>query len=401
MALNNQLLNTSKTKIKQEQESGEEVLIFCLRVRSLCCLFVKGAYGCILGQAKDYEFACAMQCNTTGDAYQFSDELEMSLVENPELFTPPPDEGFPKNVRRRLTTSQSSSLVNATRLIRTSKEDFQPADILGNHDTPDTTTVPVRIIFDRFRNMPMNNIERDSAFQAAVSAIGKRPLSTTAFSHAYAERIETPTAIGQTISVGRNIRRCLITAQSHDVVDASGLLIPSELHVHTAGIIRQQCVTDGTVVPISRIFDRFRNMAINDFPSNYVVHTGMMQNAVTQQLFGLRTGGTRITCSIVDNISVPPIDMSNCFQTIRFHFRSSVYVSNVLHFLVFSDPGLHSGIQEQSVLVTRSTLCISAWNCWNGESGYVQKNPLDGSPHINDEVHQQGCNINNKMENQQ
>ncbi|GJU60924.1 hypothetical protein Tco_1238690, partial [Tanacetum coccineum] len=28
---------------------GEEVLIFCLRVRSLCCLFVKGAYGCILG----------------------------------------------------------------------------------------------------------------------------------------------------------------------------------------------------------------------------------------------------------------------------------------------------------------------------------------------------------------
>ncbi|GKB51811.1 retrovirus-related pol polyprotein from transposon TNT 1-94 [Tanacetum coccineum] len=27
---------------------GEEVLIFCLRVRSLCCLFVKGAYGCIL-----------------------------------------------------------------------------------------------------------------------------------------------------------------------------------------------------------------------------------------------------------------------------------------------------------------------------------------------------------------
>ncbi|GJU76331.1 replication protein A 70 kDa DNA-binding subunit B [Tanacetum coccineum] len=28
---------------------GEEVLIFCLRVRSLRCLFVKGAYGCILG----------------------------------------------------------------------------------------------------------------------------------------------------------------------------------------------------------------------------------------------------------------------------------------------------------------------------------------------------------------
>ncbi|GJX27475.1 retrovirus-related pol polyprotein from transposon TNT 1-94 [Tanacetum coccineum] len=43
-------------------------------------------------QAKDYELACAMQCNTTCDAYQFSDELEMSLVEHLELFTPPPDE---------------------------------------------------------------------------------------------------------------------------------------------------------------------------------------------------------------------------------------------------------------------------------------------------------------------
>ncbi|GKD46844.1 hypothetical protein Tco_1271489, partial [Tanacetum coccineum] len=30
---------------------GEEVLIFCLRVRSLRCLFVKGAYGCILVDA--------------------------------------------------------------------------------------------------------------------------------------------------------------------------------------------------------------------------------------------------------------------------------------------------------------------------------------------------------------
>ncbi|GKC22001.1 hypothetical protein Tco_1139361, partial [Tanacetum coccineum] len=35
-----------------------------------------------------------MQCNTTGDAYQFSDELEMSLVEHPELFTPHPDEAM-------------------------------------------------------------------------------------------------------------------------------------------------------------------------------------------------------------------------------------------------------------------------------------------------------------------
>ncbi|GKB24740.1 hypothetical protein Tco_0864141 [Tanacetum coccineum] len=39
----------SVLEVGMECRFGEEVMIFCLRGRSLCCLFVKGAYGCILG----------------------------------------------------------------------------------------------------------------------------------------------------------------------------------------------------------------------------------------------------------------------------------------------------------------------------------------------------------------
>nr|GEX20472.1 hypothetical protein [Tanacetum cinerariifolium] len=60
-------------------------------------------------------------------------------------------------------------------------------------------------------------------------------------------------------------------------------LLPRQ-HVHTAGIMRDHDITDGSVVPISRIFSRFRITGTNDFPSNYVAHTDMVQDAVTQQL---------------------------------------------------------------------------------------------------------------------
>ncbi|GJU33400.1 hypothetical protein Tco_1176989 [Tanacetum coccineum] len=239
-----------------------------------------------------------------------------------ELFTPPPDEvlstheppnmsaqyvGFTRNVRRRLTTSQNVSPKNDARLIRTSEENFRSIDILGSHDTFDSTTVPIHRIFDRFRNMPTDNVvtcyrvidtpysidlnmpygsseeinklylgrkfdmsystggyavsgglpeqsryailsELDTAYvdsrirRIAVSVLGKRPLSTTSFSHDYA---------------------------------AGGVLpAPSELHVDTT----------------SRIFDCFRNVDVNNFLANIVVHTDMTQDAVTQELFSWRPG---------------------------------------------------------------------------------------------------------------
>nr|GEU64870.1 hypothetical protein [Tanacetum cinerariifolium] len=57
-------------------------------------------------------------------------------------------------------------------------------------------------------------------------------------------------------------------------VDATVLPSPSELHVHTT----------------SRIFECFRNVDVNYFTSNIVVYTDMMQDAVTQELFGSRPG---------------------------------------------------------------------------------------------------------------
>ncbi|GJV54966.1 hypothetical protein Tco_1455971 [Tanacetum coccineum] len=51
---------------------------------------------------------------------------------------------------------------------------------------------------------------------------------------------------------------------------------PFELHVDTT----------------SKIFDCFRNADVNYFTSNTVVHTDMMQDAVTQELFGSRSGST-------------------------------------------------------------------------------------------------------------
>ncbi|GKE94111.1 hypothetical protein Tco_1578966, partial [Tanacetum coccineum] len=64
---------------------------------------------------------------------------------------------FTRNVRRHLTTSQTISPANAARLIGTFGENFRPADILGSHDTSDITTLPIRRIFDRFRNLLTDN----------------------------------------------------------------------------------------------------------------------------------------------------------------------------------------------------------------------------------------------------
>ncbi|GKB96590.1 hypothetical protein Tco_0982727 [Tanacetum coccineum] len=129
----------------------------------------------------------------------------MSFVERPELFTPPPDEG-------------------------TFGENFRLTDILGSHDMSDITTLPIRRIFDRFRNLITDNVERDFVSQ---TSLGKRPPLTTSFPYAYAEGGGAPPATNQTISIDRNIKRRLTTTLYHNTVDATALLAPSKLHVHT------------------------------------------------------------------------------------------------------------------------------------------------------------------------
>ncbi|GJY66896.1 hypothetical protein Tco_0469134 [Tanacetum coccineum] len=77
----------------------------------------------------------------------------------------------------------------------------------------------------------------------------------------------TPTAIAETVTVSRNVRRCLTAARSGVPVNANRLSTPSEQLLHVACIIRNHNTTDGTIVPIFKIFDRFKNTSRNDFRS--------------------------------------------------------------------------------------------------------------------------------------
>ncbi|GJT83607.1 hypothetical protein Tco_1057949 [Tanacetum coccineum] len=60
-----------------EEIFGKDVLIFCLRVRSLHCLFVKGAYGCILGTL----FRSVQMVGTRQSTPEFSDPAFEATVE--------------------------------------------------------------------------------------------------------------------------------------------------------------------------------------------------------------------------------------------------------------------------------------------------------------------------------
>nr|GEZ61995.1 DNA helicase [Tanacetum cinerariifolium] len=70
--------------------------------------------------------------------------------------------GISANVKRRLSTSQSAMSVNTSRLPTTTQHHPQTVDVIVDHDMANRTTVPILIIFDRFRNMRNNNIQSNS-----------------------------------------------------------------------------------------------------------------------------------------------------------------------------------------------------------------------------------------------
>ncbi|GJT13494.1 hypothetical protein Tco_0860536 [Tanacetum coccineum] len=169
--------------------------------------------------------------------------------------------GISKNVRRRLTTAESNMPVNASGLPITAEQHLWTTNVTGNRKTADRTNVPVYIIFDRFRNMRVNNIESDYMTHT-VSVVRKRPLLA-----------KIPTASGQTVNASRNVRRCLTTDRPGFPVTGGGLPTPSEQHFHTADITRNRDTTNGTTISISIIFDRFWNMNISGLQSNSATHT--------------------------------------------------------------------------------------------------------------------------------
>ncbi|GKA71231.1 hypothetical protein Tco_0777370 [Tanacetum coccineum] len=201
-----------------------------------------------------------------------SNEKEKNVIKEPQnkdtKFTPPLEEvvspnctalaadvegvGVSRNVRRRLLASHSSMTMNANMISETAELHVGPAYIIENRDTADRNSVPISRVFDHFRNMRMDNIGLDS--------IRKRPLSTTPLPYASVDRRETPTTITKPVIAAINVRRCLTAGRSDDPVNASRLLTPSKKRVSATTIIKNHDITHGTIIPISKIFDGFRNM---------------------------------------------------------------------------------------------------------------------------------------------
>ncbi|GJS84252.1 hypothetical protein Tco_0750793 [Tanacetum coccineum] len=201
-------------------------------------------------------------------------------------FTPPPEDGIKKrkaptvggqtmvisrNVRRRLSTSKSGMSFDPMRLPTVADHQIQTAGIMTECDLADRTSVPISRIFDQFRNMPVNESELDCNIIAL--AVCKQPPSTIRLRHTHVERRELTNAGGQPVVDSRSVRRCFTTTGSSIPVNGSRLPIPSEQHLHDAAVVSHHDMTDGTTVPISRIFDRFRNMSRVELQSDSVAHT--------------------------------------------------------------------------------------------------------------------------------
>ncbi|GKC96001.1 hypothetical protein Tco_1161443, partial [Tanacetum coccineum] len=135
--------------------------------------------------------------------------------------------GVSRNVRRHLLASHSSITMNVNMISETAELHVSPAYIIENRDTADKNSVPISRVFNHFRNMRMR---------------------------------ETPTTITETIIAAINVRRCLTVGRSDDPVNASRLLTPSEKRISATTIIRNHDITHGTIKPISKNFDGFRNM---------------------------------------------------------------------------------------------------------------------------------------------
>nr|GEY31236.1 hypothetical protein [Tanacetum cinerariifolium] len=145
-------------------------------------------------------------------------------------YTPPPEEGIQRQTSPAADVQSLAISENAIRHLP-----------IGNQDTSDGTTVPVSRNFDRFRDMCMNILQSNYMTHTGIRhPIVSRLLSTTL-------KRESPAADVLTVSTNRNVRRRL-SIGNHDVVDR-------------------------TCVPVSRIFQRFRDMPTNNVEPEYITHT--------------------------------------------------------------------------------------------------------------------------------
>ncbi|GKB18819.1 hypothetical protein Tco_0852742 [Tanacetum coccineum] len=97
------------------------------------------------------------------------------------------------------------------------------------HDVLDTTTVPLSRVFDRFRNLGFNSFDRQTTEDREMQ-------TATAGAAGVGSHVGSPSAIAP---ANHNVSMRLST-ETHDVLDT-------------------------TTVPLSRVFDRFRNVGFNAF----------------------------------------------------------------------------------------------------------------------------------------
>ncbi|GJW27005.1 hypothetical protein Tco_0040816 [Tanacetum coccineum] len=117
-------------------------------------------------------------------------------------------------------------------------------------NTPDINYVPIRRVFDRFRNMRMLYIEADSMTHPDIEGSGD----------------------------GRNVRSRLSAGHSSMLRNASVFSGAVELRPETADTIRGRGTTNINCFPVRRVFDRFRNMR-----SPYIEVECMTQPAICKR----------------------------------------------------------------------------------------------------------------------
>ncbi|GKB49720.1 hypothetical protein Tco_0900473, partial [Tanacetum coccineum] len=164
--------------------------------------------------ANDYELHCVSE--TPFDQREFTPPLEQDIVGT----------STSRNVRRRLVPGHSGILGNAAVSSGRAELHLRTANTIRGCNTADINCVPIRRVFDRFRNMCAPYIEADSMTHPDIEASG----------------------------AGRNVRSRLSAGYSSMLRNAN------VFSGATTDTIRGRVTADINCVPVRRVFDQFRNM---------------------------------------------------------------------------------------------------------------------------------------------
>ncbi|GKC58496.1 hypothetical protein Tco_1086094, partial [Tanacetum coccineum] len=174
------------------------------------------------------QFAHGMQSNTPADDCQLDKVFENPLADRE--YTPPIEmvSSSCDPLAADIEDASASRNVRRCLLSGTSELHLRPDNTIQNRVVADRNCVPISTVFER------------------------RPI----------EERDAPTE--------RNVRMRFATSQPGVPVNGSSLLASSGEPFSATGITRPHDISDRTVVSISRIFDRFRNMGADNCRSPQV-----------------------------------------------------------------------------------------------------------------------------------